>query len=161
MSPKPRWELARNKNRDFTFELPKGWEDQTAYTFRGPTMGEVEHLLMLYLDRTGRHQAVRDLAQEHIDPIVKNVQGLEVLKDQEVTLDDGNPCYEFVAKWVPGDGVVILKRYVFVLAEDLGFAFVCDFSKKSFQELAGQMDDIIESLVPGTFEPTPEDPWAR
>lgn len=151
--------MTANKTRDFTFELPRGWEDQTAYTFRGPTVGEVEHLLMLYLDRSGRHDFVRDLAKEHIDPIVKNVQGLEVLKDQDVTREGCNPTYEFVAKWVPGEGVVVFKRYVFVLPpEGLGFIFVCDFSKKSYEEIRFDMDDIVEGLVPGTFEVEAEEP---
>jgi hypothetical protein len=106
---------------------------------------------MLSLDRTGRHTAVRDLANEHTHPIVQNVQGLEILKDRDITLEHGNPAYEFVAKWVPGDEVVIIKRYVFVLTETLGFTFFCDFSQKSFSALTAQMDEVIEGILPGTF----------
>jgi hypothetical protein len=141
----------------FQFDLPHGWENQTVYHFRGPSDGEREHMVMLVINRHLQHDDVVDFAKEQIDPMVSNLQGTEVMKDEEVTLDDGNPAYEFVYRWMPAEGVSIIKKYVFVIADGLGFTFSCEFSRKSLKTVGAGMLDLIESLVPGTYEEIEED----
>jgi len=140
------------KGHEFSFDLPEGWEDQSVYTFRGPDIGEQEHKLVLTIDRVLLQDTVTKFAKEKTAPILDHVKGLEVLKNEEITLEDGNPTFEFVVKWVPADEFVVFKKYVFVLCNEMGFTFNCDFSKKTYKILAGQMNDIIETLLPGTFE---------
>jgi hypothetical protein len=141
----------------FQFDLPHGWENQTVYHFRGPSDGEREHVVMLVINRHLRHDDVVDFAKEQIDPMISNLQGTEVMKDEEITLENGNPAYEFVYRWTPADGVNIIKKYVFVIVDSLGFIFSCEFSKKTLKTVGSGMIDLIESILPGTYEEIEED----
>lgn len=147
-----RWVKAMNKDQ-FKFNLPPEWEDQTAYFFKGPDIDGQEHLLMLHLDRHLQQDDINDFARQRIAPITENLQGLEVLKDEEVTIEEGNPVYEFTCRWMPAEGISVLKKYIFVFYDNMGFTFNCDFSKKSYKMLSKQISSIIDSLLPGTYEP--------
>lgn len=141
----------------FRFDLPSEWQDQTAYYFRGPEIDGQEHRLMLHIDRIWHHENIYDFSREKISPLVNELQSLEILKDEDVTMDNGNPVYEFVGKWIPVDEVVVIKKYVFVFFDNMGFTFTCDFSKKSYKMLNEQMKKLIDSLLPGTYLPLEDD----
>jgi len=144
-------------NNLFQIELPRGWEDQTVYVFRGPEEDGREHNLMLMVDRHLQHEDISAFAREKTQPIIDALQGVEALKDEEITVEGGNPVYEYVYKWVPSEGYISFQRYLFVFSEGMGFTFSIGFSKKSLKLLNGQVNGIIESLVPGTFEPLEEE----
>jgi len=141
----------------FEFDLPTGWEDQTVYYFRGPNDGDREHLLMLVLNRHLQHESVAGFAKEQTNPITSGLQGVEVVRDEEITQEDGNQAYEFVYKWTPAESIHIFKKYVFVIKGGIGFTFSCEFSKKSLKTVGVSMKDAIEALVPGTYEPLEEE----
>ena len=134
-------------------DLPGGWEDQTIFHFRSLSGDQTEHILELVLDRHPQHNDIERFARERTDPIVSTLQGVEILKDEETTMENGNPLYEFVFKWNPADGIRNYTKYVFVLRDGIGYSFRCEFSKKSFKVIGGQMKDVIETLVPGTYGP--------
>ena len=136
----------------FKFELPSEWEDQTVYYFKGPNVAGTDHQMIVTLDRNLQHESIESFAREKTNPIVENLDGLEVLKEEEITLEDGNQAFEFVCKWIPSDDVTIVKAYVFVIKNNIGFCFNCDFTKKSYKILGGQFRDIVENLLPGTYE---------
>ncbi len=138
---------------DYKFELPKEWEDQTVYVFKGPTEDSYEHRLMLAIDRDLQDGIIKNFASQQTATIKENLQGLEVLKDQEITIEGGNPAYEFVCKWVPGNDFVVYKKYVFVIHDKRGFTFNCDFTKKTYQMLGKKVNELIEQLLPGTYKP--------
>ena len=144
-------------NNLFQINLPLGWEDQTVYVFRGPEEDGREHNLMLMVDRHLQHEDISAFAREKTQPIIDALQGVEALKDEEITLEGGNPVYEYVYKWVPSENYISFQRYLFVFSEGMGFTFSIGFSKKSLKLLNGQVNGIIESLVPGTFEPLEEE----
>ncbi len=144
------------RNR-YKFELPSEWEDQTVYHFRGPRIGNVEHMMRLAVDRNLQHTEIRSFAQEKCDPIKNQMSDVEVLKDKEVTIDSGNPAWEFVYKWVPSDDIASIHKYIFVISEKIGFTFYCEFTKKSFKMLGDHVRQVVESAVPGTYDPIEED----
>jgi hypothetical protein len=148
--------MTMEENR-FRFDLPDGWEDQTVYHFRGPFEGEREHLLTLTLSRQVQHDDVASFAKEQTDPIVESMQGIDVIKDEEVTIENGNQAYEFVYRWMPAEGVTVFRKQVFVIKDRIGFMFSCEFSKKTLKTVGVGMRDAIEALVPGTYEPLEED----
>ena len=145
------------KTDRFRFDLPTGWEDQTVYHFRGPDIDGQSHTMTLTIARRLIDDDIAAFARDRIDPIVENLQGLEVLKQEEVTLEGGHPVFEFVYRWIPGEGVKLYQEYVFVIMDGIGFSFCCSFSKKSFKMLGNQMKDMVEALLPGTYEPPEED----
>jgi len=141
----------------FRFELPKGWEDQTVYSFNGPDIDGQPHTLTLTVARRLVDDDVEPFARDRINPIVDNLQGLEVLKDEATTVEGCFPSHEFACRWIPGEGVQLYQRYIFVIAYGMGFTFSATFSKKSHKLLGEQMKDVIESVLPGTYEPLEED----
>ncbi len=136
----------------FRFDLPKGWQDQTVYYFIGPEIDGTGHQMILTLDRNLQQEEIGSFARKKTGPIVSSLGGLEVMKDEEVTLEGGNPAYEFVCKWVPSDQMTVIKMFVFVFYDDIGFSFSCDFSRKSYKMLGSQFRKIVEDLLPGTYE---------
>ena len=145
------------KDSRFYIDLPKGWSDQTVYAFCGPVVDGVNHMMLLAIDRNLQYDDIEEFKRVKMTPIVEGLAGLEVLKDEEVTVEGGHPAWEYVYKWIPGEGVVVIQKYVFVLADDMGYTFSCRFSKKTIQTVGLQVKDLIESLVPGTYEPLEED----
>jgi hypothetical protein len=140
----------------FKLDLPRSWDDQTVYYFRGPDIDEKEHQIILTIDRYLQHEDIEDFAREQTDPLLQNLQGLEVLKDEDVAIDDGNPVWEFVCRWTPGENVSVFKKYIFVFFDGMGFTFQAEFSKKSYKILGSQMKQMVENLLPGTYEPLEE-----
>ena len=104
----------------FRFDLPKGWQDQTVYYFIGPEIDGTGHQMILTLDRNLQQDEIGSFARKKTGPIVSSLGGLEVMKDEEVTLEGGNPAYEFVCKWVPSDQMTVIKMFVFVFFDDIG-----------------------------------------
>ena len=141
----------------FRFKLPTGWEDQTVYHFKGPDIDGQSHTLMLTIVRNLADDDIESFARDRINPIIENLQGLEVLKDEETTVEGCFPSHEFACRWIPGEGLQLFQRYVFVVAHGMGFTFSATFSKKSHKLLGEQMTDVIESVLPGTYEPLEED----
>ncbi|MBU1319299.1 MAG: DUF1795 domain-containing protein [candidate division Zixibacteria bacterium] len=136
----------------FKLDIPRGWEDQTVYHFRGPSDGETAHQVTLVLNRQLQHLDVADFAKEWIDPIKSTLQGVDVLKDEAITLDRGNQAHEFVYRWTPSGGVQAIHKYVFVIKDGIGFTFSGEFSKKTLKTVGVGMMKLIEALVPGTYE---------
>ncbi len=138
------------------FDLPKGWLEPMVFNFIGPNEDGVEHNLLLTLDRSKRHDNIKDFAKERTQPILSGLKGAEVLKDEDITVDDGHPAWEFVYKWMPSDDKVTINKYVFVLIDGVGFTFSMQFNKKSYQTVGLQLKNVIESIAPGTYRPVEE-----
>jgi hypothetical protein len=144
--------MSANENR-FDFDLPSGWEDQTVYTFKGPDDGEMEHTIMLIVDRKLLQDSVAAYAQERTAPITDTLQGVDVLKDEETTVPGCNPSYDFFYKWVPSDGTILFQKSTFVIAGGMGFCFCGRFSKRTLKTVGSMMKKVVESVLPGTYEP--------
>ncbi len=141
----------------FKFDLPTGWQDQSVYAFDGPRDGDVRHQLLLTVDRNVQAASIEEFARDRIDPIVNGLEGIEVLKDREITVDGGHPAWELAYKWVPGPSIVQIHKYVFVLHGGFGFTFSIRFTKRTAKTVGLQLKDVIESILPGTYEPLEED----
>jgi hypothetical protein len=141
----------------FIFDLPEGWTDQTVYVFKGPRERELDHSIMLIIDRNLVQDGIYQFARERIDPIIETMDSIEVVKDEEVTIKDGNPAWEFVYKWIPSDDQIFFLKYVFVIKDKMGFTFSGKFTKQSLKLVGAQMKQMIETFLPGTYEPPEED----
>lgn len=140
----------------FEIQLPDGWEDQTVYFFRGPKIDDRDHQIIMTIDRNPRQDNIAEFASLRTRPVVEAMQGVEILKDEETTLSGCYPSYEFVYKWIPAEGIKVLKKNIFVLHGRYGFSFEIEFSKKSYKMLGGAVRKLIEKILPGTYEPTDE-----
>jgi hypothetical protein len=145
------------KDSRFHFELLSGWMDQTVYVFQGPNMEGIDHSIMLTIDRNLQHDDIENMAYEKTAPIEESLDGIEVLKNEEITIEDGNPAWDFVYRWIPADNMKFFCKYVFVMKDGMGFTFFGKFTKQTLKTLGAQMKQIIESLLPGTYQPPEED----
>jgi hypothetical protein len=136
----------------FKLDLPGGWTDQTVYNFRGPREAERDHQVMLVLTRELQHIDVGSFAKEWTYPLVSTLQGVDILKDEEITIPKGNQAYEFVYRWSPSESLQDIYKYVFVIKNGIGFTFSCQFSKRTLKTVGAGMIQLIESLLPGTYE---------
>jgi hypothetical protein len=141
-----------NGENPFRFDLPEGWEDQTVYNFNGPSDGARSHQVTLVLTRELQHLEVKVFAKEWTDPIVSTLQGVDILKDEEITIPNGNQAYEFVYRWSSAEGMQDIYKYVFVIRDGIGYTFSGQFSKMTLKTVGVGMMQLIESLVPGTYK---------
>jgi hypothetical protein len=136
----------------FDVGLPAGWQDQTAYTFVGPELGGLQHILTLIVDHFAGDTELVDYARERIDLLIDSMTGLEVLKEEEKTLASGLEAYEVVVKWLPTDENVIFRKQVYIVDDGIGYTFSINFSKRTMKTIGVQIDQIIDSFRPGGEE---------
>jgi len=134
------------------FELPSGWQDQTTYTFAGPPLADMPHTVVLTIDQQRGIDNITEFARETTDVIKQQLQGIEVLKDEETTSNADTPVWEFVYKWMPSEQEIIFLRYIFVIRGGIAYNFVGRFTKKTLKTVGVQMYDLVEAVLPGTFE---------
>ena len=137
-------------NQRFGFDLPDGWEDGTTYFFFGPQVDDEQHLLQMTINRHLQTDDIEEFAGDYIDPVVDSLEGIEILKDEEVSPGD-YPVWEFVYKWVPAEGLTRIQKYVFVIVGDRGYSFGIQFSKRTYKTVGQQLPEVIESLLPGSY----------
>ncbi len=136
---------------DFRLHLPLEWEDQTVYYFKGPDCGGMAHGITMTIDRTSHHRDIDRFAAVQIDAIGGSLQNIEVLEDENLTLEDGNPVYSFVYRWMPAASQPVYQKCVFVLRAGKAHTFSIGFNKKSFKIVGPRVEEVIEMLIPGTF----------
>ena len=136
---------------DFNIELPGEWQDQSSYSFRGPEIDGFVHEITVNVDRFLQTDEVEEYAREKISPIVQSMNSIDVLKDQEITVEGGNPAYEFIFKWIPADDIKEIHNYLFVLKDQLGFMVLIRFNRKSYRMLKGQFKEVVDRILPGTY----------
>ena len=142
-----------SRNGDiFNIDLPPGWADETVCVFRGPKVGEKEHMVILAIDRESRYEGIEEMAFAKTAPVLEALGGAEVLKNEEITVEGGNPAWELVYKWIPAEGIKVFCRYVMVMSDGMGFTFSAEFTKQTLKTVGAQMKQVIGSLLPGTFE---------
>ncbi len=136
----------------FKIDLPSDWEDQTIYTYMGPEDSGTYHVMTLNIDHHVQAVSLSEYAREQIDAVLNSLQGAEVLKDEEITLENGNQAHEFIYRWIPTDDNVIFKKMVFMLLDDVGYIFTANFTKKTMKTIRHEVDQIINSFEPVTEE---------
>jgi hypothetical protein len=137
-----------NLHINLRLDLPPDWEDQTVYTFAGPSTGDTRPFLTMMVDREVTDE-LEAYARERIDSTLNTLQGIEVLKEESKTMPNGNRAYEAVFKWIPADGQVVFRKQVYVLIGETIYCFAINLSKKTIKTVGVEVDSIINSLVAG------------
>lgn len=142
---------------NFVIDLPDGWEDRTVYSYMGPDDSGVQHILTLTIDRQAGGTTLKEYARDRIDQVVNSLQSLEILKEEEKTLPNGNSAYECVYKWIPVKDKIIFQKLVYMILDGVGYTFSANFSKKTIKTIGAEVDQIINSFHPGNDVDTDED----
>ena len=139
--------MAKAGNR-FELELPEEWEDQTMYIYKGPEINGFQHDLMLVIDDVLESDNLKDFARERIDVLMNSMQNMEILKEEEKTLENGYKAYEAVIKWIPVDDKIIFQKRVYMIIEGIGYTFSANLTKMTMKTIGLQINKIIESFNP-------------
>jgi hypothetical protein len=137
--------MSKTANNIF-LDLPDGWENQTVYTYMGPDDSGVQHILTLVVDDKVEGYSLSDFAGQRIDTVKDTMQSITVLKDEPKELPSGRVVHEFVYKWIPTDDKIIFQKVVYLMLDDIGYTFSCNFSKKTIKTIGLQVDKIIDSF---------------
>jgi len=136
------------KNNKFNIELPGDWHDHTVYTFMGPDDSGLQHILTLVVDPDVSGLDLAEFARDRIEASKNPMQSIDVLKDEEKTLINGIPAWEYVYKWSPADGKVIYQKFTFLIMGEKGYTFSAAYTKKTMKTITLEVEKIIASLEP-------------
>lgn len=137
-----------NPNKQFYIDLPSDWEDKTIYTYMGPDDSGVQHILTLVIDNDIKGIELDEFARDRVEAVKESMSAIAVLKDETKELPSGRIVHEFVYKWVPTDDRIIFQKFVYMIWDNKGYTFSCNFSKKTIKTIGLQVDRIIDSFNP-------------
>ncbi len=143
-------------NNQFSIELPDSWEDASTYSFMGPDEGGVQHLLTLSVDREVGDEYLVDYARGRIEVLMITLSGLEILKEEERTLENGTPIYFMACRWIPTDGQVLYQKYYYMIIDGTAYTFTGTFSKQTLKTIAREVEKMINSFKPQSAVPSDE-----
>jgi hypothetical protein len=136
-----------NTNNLFQITLPEQWKETTIHTFQGPHDSGVQHNLVLVIDPdVPKKTDLREYARIQSGTTKEALPGFALIKESEKTMPGGVPAFEIVYKYVPGEGIELFQKQVFMIIEGKGYIFSATFSKKSLQTIAYEVDEIIKSM---------------
>lgn len=135
-------------NNLFQLSLPDGWKETTVHTFQGPHDGGVQHNLVLVIDPdVPKKTDLKEYARQQSGVTKETLPGFALIKENETTMPNGVHAFEIVYKYVPGEGIELFQKQVFMIIEGKGYIFSATFSKKTLQTIANEVDEIIKSMV--------------
>lgn len=138
--------MARSNNL-FRITLPKEWEDQTVHFFMGPEDSGLKHTLTLLIDPKPESDDLVEFARTYTRPWAEALPNSDILKNEQIMLDNGLAAYEVVCKSVPSEKQVLFHRRWYVLDNGAGYIFTAIFSKKTMKTIALDVLRIVNSLT--------------
>ena len=136
-------------NNQFSIELPDDWEDATTYSFMGPEINGVQHLLTVSVDNEVGDEYYVDYARGRIEVLTMTLSGLEILTEEERTLENGTQYYFMACRWIPTDGRVLYQKYYYMIIDGVAYTFAGTFSKQSLKTIGRQVEQMINTFKPG------------
>lgn len=131
----------------FEVDLPDRWKDTTVYTYQGPDDSGVQHNISLVIDREAAAADLKTYAAERRSQLLATLQGIDILKEEERTMESGYPAYELVYKWIPVEGTVVYQKVLFMLVGRVVCTFSGNFSKKTIKTVGVEFDRIASSFA--------------
>lgn len=129
----------------FDLELPDGWANQTAYQIIGPVENDQAPLLTLTLDREPVADDLDEFADARVAMLEDAFGQMEILKNENITLDNGIAAREFIFKLSLGEAPVY-RKHIWILHNDTGYDFVGDFAKHTLKTYGVDMLRIAGTL---------------
>ena len=131
--------------------MPEEWQDKTIYTLAGPVEDDIQHNILINIERDAGIDSVADYADRQIESLESQLHGCRVLKRDEVRLDNGLEAYDAIFRWDPMDEVRYYQRQIYVLFEDTAYTLTTTFTKRSRKIRGPEIDRILMSFEPEQF----------
>lgn len=130
----------------FTLNQLDDWEDKTIYTLTGPVTDDIQHNVILTIDREPASDNVIDYADLQITTLEKELKSCMLLKRGETKLTNGTDAYEAVFSWYPTDELRIYQHQIFVLEEKVAYKMTASFTKKTRKTIGPSVERMMLSL---------------
>jgi hypothetical protein len=134
---------------DFSLKLYEEWEDKTIYTVTGPVTDQMQHNLIISVDKEVQVATLRDYADWNVDSVLGELRACRLLKQDQVRLSNGLPAYRVIFSWWPSDDLRVYLEQVYLLAGKTGFKLTATFSKKTRRTLGPAVEKMMLSFTPG------------
>jgi len=137
-----------DSNHKFHIDLPKGWSDQSLFTFTGPEDKGLPHQFFLLIDKNVGEVDLDQYAKERIDAVVQQDPTIEILKRERETLPNGREVVDFVCRTAPGGENLVYRRLVYMIVGEAGYTFTATFNRKTIKTLGVEVMNMINSFQP-------------
>ncbi len=136
-------------------EMPNGWENQTIYTYEGPTADNFKHRLTITVDRhlPGKDPSFGRCVAEREATLLGSLGKVEVVKKEDILLINTFQSRALQIKWCIAPNVIRQLQYYFLVDGDRFITFSCMYTDKSIIQLSGDVRTLIEYLLGGVKRP--------
>ena len=132
----------------FTLDQLEDWEDSTIYTLTGPVTDNIQHNVIITIDKEPAFDDLVEYADFHIKTLEKELKSCMLLKRGETKLTNGTNAYEAIFSWYPTDELRIYQHQIFVLIEKVAYKMTASFTKKTRQTIGPAVERMMLSLNP-------------
>lgn len=130
----------------FTLDQLEDWEDKTIYTLTGPVTDDIQHNVIITVDKDPAADNVLEYADLQISTLEKELKSCLLLKRGEIKLTNGTGAYEAIYSWYPTDELRIYQHQIFVLVEKTAYKMTASFTKKTRQTIGPAVVRMMLSL---------------
>jgi hypothetical protein len=130
----------------FTLNQLDDWEDKTIYTLTGPVTDNIQHNVIITIDKEPAFDDLVEYADFHIKTLEEELKSCMLLKKGETKLTNGTDAYEAVFSWYPTDELRIYQHQIFVLVEKVAYKMTASFTKKTRQTIGPAVERMMLSL---------------
>jgi hypothetical protein len=134
---------------DFSMKLYEEWDDKTIYTITGPVTDDVQHNIIISVDRDVQVSTLRDYADWNVASLLGELRACRLLKQDQVRLSNGLPAYRAIFSWWPSDEQHIYLEQIYLLAGTTGYKVTATFTKRTRKTLGTAVERIMFSFTPG------------
>jgi len=132
----------------FVLPLPSGdWTDRSLYVLSGPTCDGLTHSVTI-VKETDVPSSVTDGAHRGVEAVLAELEGAQVLRRDDVTLDCGRSAHRVILVWTPDRERRYLEQF-YVAAGSSLYVLSAVFTRRSRRRIGAEVERVMRS-----FEPT-------
>ena len=137
----------------FQLDLPAGeWTDRSVYTLTGPTIDGIQHNITILREPDVEPDTLHDFAGQQIAALELQLDGCQVLLDDDIQLASGRPAYRIIYTWQPSDDLRLYQEQIYVLHDGQGYTLTASFTRATRKQLGNEVERMMRS-----FDPLDED----
>jgi len=133
----------------FQLDLPAGeWQDRSVYTLTGPTVDGVQHNITVMQDPDVEAETLYDFAGEQMAALEMQLDGCQVLLDDEIQLTSGRPAYRVIYVWHPNDDLRLYQEQLYVLHDACGYTLTASFTRTTRKQIGAEVEHMMRTFTP-------------
>ncbi len=137
--------------------LPKGWRNQTVFTFMGPNVDSVPHIVTVIRDTSGRKLTLDEFSNEHVALLRAGQPNMSVARERRVAAAKDLVTRELlVGESGQGPANRPYRLLRFAIVDRVGYVFSCQVTRRSLKLVGRDIDSLIDSVLVDIVEESEE-----